>query len=511
MTDPKDPNEPTPTDGNEPEPQPTSETEFSPDNIGEEAPAEAQDDPKKTVYEQIRPIIAKASEEDKARAFEDGLFLLMASRDTIREQLKDLKPDNMVGSREHLLKWDQSIRNASGNYPDADVSPFAGDGGHWRQGMEHDGEELVAGKPRLNQTSGKVTGESALLRVRAAAGLGTIINIPLWHTGIWLKVKAPSESTLLELERKIAREKIILGRSTMGVAFSNVSVYTQSYLTDVILNHVYDGSARDLSVKALKELIKVTDIPQLVWGFACAIWPNGYRLIRPCVKDPSVCTHIDEAHINLSKLSWVNNRMVSKAQANLMSDRDGKFTDDQLSNYQNEHHAPQKRMIKINDQMSLRLKVPSIAEHERCGFRWVDGVVRMTDEAFGQSLRGDDRNTYILQQSAMTNLRRYSHWITEIVFADDSSADDQETVDEALDGLTGDRKLSERIVKDVEDFIRATVISAIGIPRYDCPSCGGAPDEDDCPKHLSEIIQLEVNEIFFTLHYMRVSNILEAD
>jgi len=483
----------------------------SPGDPSADVAPQAVADPNKTIYEQIRPILAAASEEDKTRAFEDGVFLLLASRDDVRAQLEGLKPDNMVGSREHLIRWEQSIRTASGQYPDVDVSPFKPEGGHWRQGVSHDGDELVAGKPRMNQTAGKVTGESALLRVRAAAKLGTIINIPLWHTGIWLKVKAPSESTLLELERKIAREKVILGRSTMGVSFSNVSVYTQSYLTDVILNHVYDGSVKDLSVKALKELIKVTDIPQLVWGFACAIWPNGYRLVRPCVNDPSKCTHLDEAHINLSKLSWVNNRQISKFQANLMSDRDGKFTDDQLSNYHNEHHAPQKRLLKLNDQMSLRLSVPSIAEHERCGFRWVDGVVRMTDEAFGQSMRGDDRNNYILQQSAMTNLRRYSHWISEIVFSDESSADDQETIDEALDSLPGDRKLSEKVITNTEDFIRDTVISAIGIPRYDCPACGEGPDEEDCPRHLAEIIQLEVNEIFFTLHYMRVSNILESD
>jgi len=470
-----------------------------------------EDDPNKTIFEQIRPILAQATPEDRERAFDDGLFLLLASREDVRNQLEGLKPDNIVGSREHLIRWEKSIRKASDMYPDVAVSPFENKASHWRQGFNHEGDELVAGKPRMNQTSGKVTGESALLRVRAAAGLGTIINLPLWHTGIWLKVKAPSESTLLELERKIAREKVILGRSTMGVSFSNVSVYTQSYLTEVILSHVYDGSVKDLSTKALKELIKVTDIPQLVWGFACAIWPNGYRLVRPCVKDPSACTHLDEAHINLSKLSWVNNRRVSKSQANLMSDRDGKYTTDQLANYQQEHHAPQSRLIKLTDSMSLRLKVPSIAEHERCGFRWVDGVVRMTDEAFGQSLRGDERNNYILQQSAMSNLRRYSHWITEIVFSDDSSASDQETIDEALDGLTGERKLSEKVIDDVEDFIQESVISAIGIPRYDCPKCGGEPEDEDCPKHLPEIIQLEVNEVFFTLHYMRVFNILESD
>lgn len=490
---------------------PTQNEQESQVSYGQEAPAEAKTDPNQTVYEQIRPIVGQMSDEDKARRFEDALFLLMSSREDVSQRLEDLKPDQLTGGREDLIRWQESIREVDRHYPDVDVTPFNKPGGHWRQAVENEGEELTAGRPRLNQSAGKVTGESALLRVRAAVGLGTITNVPLWHSGMWLKLKAPSESTLLELERRIARDKTILGRATMGVAFSNVSVYTQSHLTDMIFNHVYDGSTKELTVAALKERILITDIPQLIWGMACTIWPNGYRLVRPCVKDPSVCTHTDEAHINLSKISWVNNRMISKVQRNLMSDRDGKFTDEQLSSYRKEHSAPQSRLIKVNDGLSLRLQVPTIADYEHCGFRWIDEIERMTDEAFGQRLRGEERERYILQQSAMTNLRRYSHWVKEVVFSEDSVTEDRESVDEALDSLSGETRIANAIIEKIEDFMRDCVINAIGIPSYDCPKCGNPPDEDDLPRHLSEIIQLEVNEVFFTLHYMRVLGILESE
>lgn len=492
--------------------QPNEAVEASPE--AESTPEGAVERPR---FEQIRAILSEMSVEDKARSFEDAIFLLMSSPAQARKDLENVKEDDLTGGREELLRWRKAIDSSNAHYPSVNVSPFeAQDEANWRQAVENEGDEIMAGRPRMSQAMGKVSGESALLRVRAAAGLGTIVNVPLWHTGIWLKIKAPSESTLLELERKMAREKVTLGRLTMGVAFSNVSVYTQSYLTDMILSHVYDGSVKDLSVKNLKERIKITDLPQLVWGMACAIWPNGYRLVRPCVSDPSKCTHVDEAHINISKLSWVNNRMVSKYQRNLMADRDGKFTDEQLVTYRNEHEAPQTRLVKINSGLSLRLEVPSIAEYERCGFRWVDGIVRMTDEAFGQSMRGDDRNTYILQQSAMTNLRRYSHWVKEIVFTDEdgaeeSVADDRETIDDALDGLAGNTKISEEVINEIETFMSEAVICAIGIPSYDCPKCKKGPPEEDLPKNLSEIVQLEVNEVFFTLHYMRVINILGAD
>jgi hypothetical protein len=327
-----------------------------------------------------------------------------------------------------------------------------------------------------------------------------------------LKLKAPSDSTLLELERRIAVEKISLGRSTVGVGFTNIAVYLNSFLIDMILNHVYDGTYKDLSPKALKSIIKVTDIPQLVWGMACAIWPNGYRLVRPCVNDPSACNHIDEAHISVSKLSWVDNRAVSKSQRNAMVDRDGTQSDEDLKTYREAHIAPQNSLFKINDAMSLKLAVPSIAEYELCGFRWVDDVVRMADEAFGQSLRGEERNNYITQQGAMTGLRRYSHWIKGVVFSeDDAIAKERESIDEALDGLSSDNDIRRSIIDGVEKFMRTSVISTIGIPRYDCPACGKGPTEEDLPLRLQEIIQLEPNEVFFTLQYMQVMRILQSE
>lgn len=465
----------------------------------------------KANYEVIRPVLDAMTDEDKARVFKDALFFFMEKPDDVMKVIDSMKSNKLSGTQEELTRYRTSIEQAAAHHPlqGMDVSPFSREESFWRQAAEHNGDEIMAARPRFSST-GKLSGDAALFKVRAAAGLGTIVNVPLWHTGIWLKIKAPSEGTLLELERRIALEKIDLGRSTVGVAFTNASIYVNSYLVDMILNHVYDGTYKDLSPKALKQIIKVTDIPQLVWGMACAIWPNGYKLVQPCVSDPSNCRHIDEAHVNVSKLSWVDNRALSTAQRNHMSNRDGNTGDDELKTYSNEHTAPQAKRIQVTDEMSIGLKVPTIADYEQAGFRWIDGIVRMVDEAFGQSIRGDERNGYISQQGAMSNLRRYSHWIASIDFDDGASADDRESIDTALDGLTANESIRRKIVDGVESFIRSSVINAIGIPRYDCPACGNEPGEFDVPQRLQEIIQLEVNEVFFTLQYMRVTKVLAS-
>lgn len=500
MTTPEDPNQsqdPRPEDGGE--------------NLGQEAPKAT--DKAEPNYEEVKPVTSEMTDEDKARVFEDALFFFMEHPEQVAGAIERLKKTDLPGTKGESERYLSAISMAKDQHPAyyEKISPFLRDQSFWRQSVGHNNEEITAGRPIFSNKSGKLSGDAALLRVRAAAGLGTIVNVPLWHTGIWLKVKAPSEGTLLELERRMALEKISLGRSSVGVTFSNASVYLTSYLVDMILNHVYDGTYKDLSLSALKRVIKVTDIPQLVWGMACAIWPNGYRLVRPCVSDPNVCNHLDEAHVNLSKLSWVDNRAISTAQRNHMVYRDGTSTDEQLANYRNEHVAPQQTTVKITDDMSLQLVVPTIADYEDAGFRWVDGVVRMADEAFGQSIRGEERNQYILERGTMANLRRYSHWVAAIVFGDGAKADDRESIDEALDGLTGSEPIRKLIVGSVEEFIRKSVINAIGIPRYDCPACGKGPDDGDTVERLPEIIQLEVNEVFFTLQSMRVTKILASD
>lgn len=495
MTTPEDPNK-SPDDATSPEATPTPESKTPSQN-----------------YEEVRPVSAEMTDADRKQQFEDALFILMEHPSEVTKVIEHLKKTDIPSTGEERNRYLKAIDSAKDNHPAYydDVSPFFKGDSFWRQSVEHNNEEISAARPVFSNKNGKLSGDAALLRVRAAAGLGTIVNVPLWHTGIWLKIKAPSEGTLLELERRMALEKIALGRRTVGVSFSNASIYLTSYLVDMILNHVYDGTYKDLSLAALKNVIKVTDIPQLVWGMTCAIWPNGYRMVRPCVSNPNTCNHLDEAHINLSKLSWVDNRAIATSQRNHMVHRDGTSTDEQLMTYRNAHVAPQQMTVNITEDMSIQLAVPTITQYEDAGFRWVDGVVRMADEAFGQSIRGEERNQYIMERGAMANLRRYSHWVTAITFSDGAVADDRESIDEALDGLTGSDSIRKLIVDSIEEFIRKSVINAIGIPRYDCPSCGEGPSEEDTVERLPEIIQLEVNEVFFTLQSMRITKILASD
>lgn len=220
----------------------------------------------------------------------------------------------------------------------------------WRQRVAVDGENLSACRPKFGSTtSGIISGEKALMKATSLLGIGGVTQIPLWHTGIWVSIKAPNEGALLELERRISNEKISLGRYTSGMVFSNTSVYTVMYVVNFVLNHVYDASVKNLTQDNLKSIIKITDIPSLVWGMLCTIHTNGYKYNRPCTANPAECQHVVSGDLSLPKLFWVDNNSLTEKQKRHMSKRTEKFTEADLKDYEKEHsvvvHLPLILMI----------------------------------------------------------------------------------------------------------------------------------------------------------------------
>ena len=374
----------------------------------------------------------------------------------------------------------------------------------WRQKVDADGEKLAAGRPRFGSSEGSViSGERALMKATNLLGLGAVVQVPLWHTGIWVSMKAPSESSLLELERRIANEKITLGRSTSGMVFSNTGIYITSYVVNFILNHIYDASVKNISQDHLKSIIKSPDIPLLVWGMACAIYPDGYDYARPCTTNPAECQHVVEGKINLAKLVWTDTDALTLQQRRMMARRNDKFTDEEIRRYQDDHIRGGNKTIDLHEELRVKLKVPTIAEYERSGFSWVDGIVSLLEGSLGVSLKGQERDDYIISQGRLTAIRQYAHWVEEISVGEDT-IEDEETIDALLGNLSSKEEISDQFFEKVGQYIDESVISLVAIPKYRCPACGGEQKGDVHNVKHPHLLPLDVLKVFFTLHNQRM-------
>ena len=450
------------------------------------------------------------------RRFRDGegIYILPATAHELNRLIENAPRLDPTSSTQGRL-WRQAIALGQELMPRADVGldALTREQSLWRQGVpvgEEGSQILNAGRPGFGENKGNapLVGEEAMQYIQTMLGTGQIVRVPLWHSGLWLDLKAPTEAQLLELDRRIANEKILLGRMTNGLAYSNMSIYHNSFLFNFALSMVFNCSIAAYSIEILKEKILLPDLPQLLWGLLMTIYPNGYRYHRPCINDPSACTHVTEALLNISKLNWTDVSALTPGQRDHMKRRTAKFSDAELANYRRQHRFVGKGTVQVKEyggnKTVVELRVPTLSDYERSGFSWVEGIVAGTDQAFGSQLDNDQRNEYILEQARVTSLRQYAHWIERVTFNGDRTIEDRATLEQIIGQLTGDSEVFENLLEGVRVYINDATISQIALPSYKCPACQKDQGDPEEKKH-PHLIPLDVGAVFFTLLGQRVT------
>ena len=394
----------------------------------------------------------------------------------------------------------------------------------WRQFATYNGQELRGRQPNLGGGAANqvLTGERAVLQIMTHVGTGSIFQVPLWHTGIWLTFKPPLDSELVELNRILVAQKMELGRYTYGLAFSNSIVYTIEHLVDFALRHVYDASIKlDVSnPRTLKDIIVSHDIPSLLWGLASAMYPKGFQYRRACAADPATCNHVIEELINLRKLLWVDRASLTDWQrAHMASWRSASKDMDSLKKYREE-------MLKLNDytvkfhedtpqEMRIILRSPSISEYIDAGYRWVGSIVDLVDKTLAAKNNQAEREKLITQYGQATAMRQYTHWIRSIEFDHQvvegseiqRTIEDREAIEKVCDALSGDDAIRNHFLEQVGTYINESTIAVVGIPTYDCPACQSVQESNLVLPHHKNIIPLDVQQTFFALLTQRMQRI----
>ena len=452
----------------------------------------------------------------------EGLYVLPCTTQEFNQLARNARRLDPTKSQRGRV-WRRAVELGQELMVRADVGldALTRDSSLWRQGVPTGGEssmELRAGRPGFGERRGNapLVGEEAIHYLQSMLGTGQLARIPLWHSGIWVDLKAPTEAQLLELDRRIANEKIILGRLTQGLAYSNMSVYHNSFLFNFVLSMVFNCSIENFNTERLKQAILLPDLPQLLWGLLLTIYPNGYRYHRPCINDPSKCTHVVEALLNISKLSWTDVNALSQSQRDHMKRRTAKFTDLELKNYRSQHRYNKLGTVTVKEvegsKTTVELRVPTLADYEESGFAWIESIVSSTDQAFGSQFNQEERNEYIMEQARVASLRQYAHWIERITLnpreGEQKIIEDRNTVEMSVGQLTGDSVVYENLLEGVRVFINDATISQIAIPNYKCPACQMDQNDPEERKH-PHLIPLDVGAVFFTLLGQRVTLLLD--
>lgn len=372
--------------------------------------------------------------------------------------------------------------------------------GHWKQYLQSERGKLSFSSPKLaDDDSKKATGKKAMLRARALMGLGGLVSIPLFRSGFWITIKAPSESSLIELNRRIAEEKIALGRQTHGLAFSNQEAYMTSWLVDFALEHLYDTSlANDEDIKSK---ISALDYHTVLWGLAIAIYPKGFSYSRAITTPEGIRNRqLVTAIINVSKIFWVDNNYFTEEQKAHMTLRQaGSVTDEMLDKYQKTIKLGTGRDVEILPGITFTLKVPTISEQVDSTHKWVTDLNALIDSTFTTASPDDEeRNRMLAIHSRTSQARAYSGWVASIDVEGDK-IEEREDIDEFLNDISQKEEYVEKFINEVKRFINDATCSLVAIPEVD-----GTEDYESLPR-FPQLIPINTAAIFFILLVQQVA------
>ena len=463
--------------------------------------------PPKQNYSVLNEYSKSIPEEEFDYGATETAFMPSGTVKQTSERIKDLPKAEIASSKEGK-EWLGVVSAGieTNTYANGLVNTVLDKSANFEQSINSEIGALSAGAPAFKVQEGtKFSGEKARLRVRQSLKLGVIFNIPLWHSGFWIRIKAPQEAELLELYRQITSDKITLGRATYGLLFSNNTSYATRALLDFCVDCIYETSLDLKDNQDIRQYIKTPDLPILFWGLACSVWPNGFQYMRACIADAEKCNHVIKAKLDLSKLQFTNTSELTKRQITHMTKRNrGAMSLESIKLYQDEFIKGQARQVSLNEDVKMTLQIPDALEHIDAGYRWINAI----EENYGRALIQEEskRDNYLISQGKATVMRQYGHFVKEVNVSGEIF-DDQETIEGILDDLTASDEIRDKFLESVAKYLDDSVISLIAIPTFKCPNCQEEQKLEKEKETFPGLIPIDVNNTFFTLLVQRIQRI----
>lgn len=426
-------------------------------------------------------------------------------------------PNTELGTNEHNQLWASVINGGMENTPmhAIGLSALEDPKASWGQGVEHPSKTMLsATDPKTKTATGQVLeGEQAQLQFLRYAGLGSLFTVPLWHTGIWITLKCPSDTELMDVHRALANDKIELGRSSFGLSLSAATAHTSELLVALALRNVYMSSIKVGNTSELQDIISSQDVPAIIWALACVVWNSGFDFQRGCTHDPEKCNHIHKERIDLSKLYWVNkNALTDKQIAHMYKRQSGSMSKDEVAAYQAEFSASRTTRLTFRENdapFHFELQVPTIRKYFENANTWIYATVAAVEHAVTATDDEQERRQMVLENARVTVMRGYGHWVKSIIF-NENVMQNEKDISGLLDRLSAELEIATAFENGVKQLINETLISLVAIPDYECPSCHKKQmhkDETEA-NPLKALVPIDPINTFFSLLVHRLTTFL---
>lgn len=344
---------------------------------------------------------------------------------------------------------------------------------HWVQILKEEAGPVGAIAPKFKDTGMKVTGEKALIRVRALMGKGGQMSFPLPHTGIWVTMVSPTESEILRFWTELSQERVRLGRIVYGASLSNEAVYTAKSVVDFALAHVIDTNLQG-GVEEIRSVLNAHDIQHLAWACACMMYQDGFQFVRSVLTDDPSDRVLQHGRINVSKLQFIDRASLTEKQRNFLARRAEKKSKEALTEYANDMRRGADKTFALTEDLEVVLRVPSYTDYIDAGYSWIEGLMSMVESQFTKEEDTQKLNAAIDSHQRATLLCQYSHWVRALRVRNENATaidkfevyerDEDGTIDKLLEFFTADEKVRVEFFKAVKQYQEESCIAQICVP-----------------------------------------------
>lgn len=379
------------------------------------------------------------------------------------------------------------------------------DGSEWVQYLEHEGKPIRAGKPNLPK------GADPVQRIRYATGMGGVFNFPLWHSGIWVSLRTPTQVRYFNLIREVFNQKVDLGRASNGMIFSNTNAYTINELMEFVMDHVVTSTFESSDPESLMSVIDIRDIPTLMMGMAYTMFNRGYDYQQQCIVDND-CNHVEQGEINLGRTFYVDRKSFTTEQKSFMASP-VKRTRSELEQYQSMFKYDFDRTFSLDGDIMVRVGPCSLAKFRDVGYYWVQSITNAAQETFSANMTLEKRREHIFNTAIAAGICQYAHFFESVVTTDGETETEIDIEDPSnlvgvLSALQDDPTNATKMYEAVANFWKYGIHSFVGIPRYECPACKQTPTIVEDEGNNPQLIPIETVSVFFTLLVLQQQRII---
>lgn len=391
---------------------------------------------------------------------------------------------------------------------------FRRPGSKWTQYVDYHGTQLglrkIGHKPKDGDDP--LTGERGVSAIAGAFDMGSYIDMPFWHSGIWLKLKPPGDVALLSLHDALANEKIIKGRFTNGFSFGNTDAVFKRIFLEFLIAHVYDTNIKDWNSKDsfefLGKLILSTDYLAAMGQLAAIVYPNGFPVSIPHTSDIEKCIHVERMVADITRMHLTDFTKLTPDQIKFMGERSVKRTVEEIKAYQEMGIVNQPHTFTINPdaddpskEVKITLKIPTVLQTIQTGENWMTSIYETINKVIASDATEDEIRNKVVSYINIAIMREYTHYVKSITRGDIANLTTPAEIEKVLELLSGKPEEKELFIKKVREYINDSTLSLFGVLSFDCPVCKQPMSPD------SEVIPIKTDMVFFTLTGQRITRV----